>query len=198
MQSYGKIAFALALFLLAGAAFPNSNDKELIIRLQGEVLVLQRLIRDLQESVDKWQVKSEASLNKLGSTADSSASAISSIEDKLQRNQGSQPSTIAGVNNHLARISDQVANNNQTSNEYSSILSRYPRGDKAPAAMFGKGISLLRLEKRPVGVEALKSLLAAYPDSREAAKARAELARLGEPGPGPSSNASGNSNRQRH
>jgi TolA-binding protein len=111
MRRYGYSAFAIVLLLIVGAGFPN--DKELIIRLQGEILVLQRQIRDLQESFDKWQVKSETSLSKLGNASDSSTQTLSSIEDRLQRNQGSQNGAITGINSHLAKISEQVSINNQ-------------------------------------------------------------------------------------
>jgi tol-pal system protein YbgF len=107
------LAFAAALFLIAGANIPTKDDKEIIIRLQGEVLVLQRQIRDLQESFDKWQVKSETSLSNLGSATETSTRTLSSIEDKLQRNQGTQANAVAGVNAHLAKISEQIANNNR-------------------------------------------------------------------------------------
>jgi len=113
MRRYGYSAFAMVLFLIVGAGFPNNNDKELIIRLQGEILVLQRQVRDLQESFDKWQVKSETSLSKLGNASDFSTQALSSIEDKLQRNQGSQSGAISGISSHLAKISEQVSINNQ-------------------------------------------------------------------------------------
>jgi tol-pal system protein YbgF len=112
-QRYRYLAFAAALFLIAGVNLPNRDDKEIIIRLQGEVLVLQRQIRDLQESFDKWQVKSETSLNNLGSATETSTRTLSSIEDKLQRNQGSQTNAVAGVNAHLAKISEQIAGNNR-------------------------------------------------------------------------------------
>lgn len=113
MRRYGSVVFSIALFLLLGASLPNSNDKELIIRLQGEILVLQRQIRDLQESFDKWQVKSETSLSSLGATSENSARTLSSIDDKLQRNQGSQNNAISGVNSHLIKISEQVSLNSQ-------------------------------------------------------------------------------------
>src|SRR5215468_2954076 len=112
-QRYRYLVFATALFLVIGASLPNNNDKELIIRLQGEILVLQRQVRDLQETFDKWQVKSETSLNNLGSASETSARTLSSIDEKLQRNQGSQANAVAGVNAHLAKISEQVATNSQ-------------------------------------------------------------------------------------
>jgi len=115
-QRHRYLAFAAALFLITGASLskgPNGDDKEIITRLQGEVLVLQRQIRDLQESFDKWQVKSETSLNNLGSASETSARTLSSIDDKLQRNQGSQANAVAGVNAHLVKISEQIATNNR-------------------------------------------------------------------------------------
>ena len=116
-QRYRYLAFAVALLLVAGASLPSSNDKELIIRLQGEVLVLQRQIRDLQESFDKWQVKSETSFSNLGSASETSTRTLSSIEDKLQRNQGSQANAVAGVNAHLAKLSEQMATNNRNTSQ---------------------------------------------------------------------------------
>src|SRR5215468_9319175 len=112
-QRYRYLVFATALFLVIGASLPNNNDKELIIRLQGEILVLQRQIRDLQESFDKWQAKSETSLNNLGSASETSTRILSSIDDKIQRNQGSQSNAVAGVNSHLVKISEQIATNNR-------------------------------------------------------------------------------------
>ena len=112
-QRYRYLAFAAAILLITGASIPTRDDKELIIRLQGEVVVLQRQIRDLQESFDKWQAKSETSLNNLGSATETSTRTLSSIEDKLQRNQGSQANAVAGVNAHLAKIAEQMATNNR-------------------------------------------------------------------------------------
>lgn len=272
-QRYRYLAFAAALLLITGAGIPSGDDKELIIRLQGEVMVLQRQIRDLQESFDKWQVKSETSLNNLGSASETSARTLSSIDDKLQRNQGSQTNAVAGVNAHLAKISEQIATNNrqlsqlgqnidslkqslqeiqrklqeqesrnvkqnaddpetafsqaylkyregdydsavnlfrvylknfgQTEKaddamfwiaeslaaqgrlagalaEYDSLLTKYPNGDRAPSARLKKGLTLLQMERRQEGVEALKSVVSLHPNSRESEMAKAELVRLGE------------------
>jgi tol-pal system protein YbgF len=272
-QRYRYLAFAAAILLITGASIPNRDDKELIIRLQGEVLVLQRQIRDLQESFDKWQVKSETSLNNLGSASETSARTLSSIDDKLQRNQGSQANAVAGVNAHLAKISEQIATGarqasqmgqnvdslkqslqefqrklqeqesrnvrqsaddpeiafsqaylkykdgeydsavnlfrgylrtfSQTEKsddalfwiaeslgaqgklaealaEYDGLLTKYPSGDKAPGARLKKGLTLLQMERRQEGVEALKSVVSLYPNTQESETAKAELVRLGE------------------
>jgi tol-pal system protein YbgF len=272
-QRYRYLAFAAAIILITGAAIPNGDDKELIIRLQGEVLVLQRQIRDLQESFDKWQVKSETSFNNLGSASDTSTRTLSSIEDKLQRNQGSQANAVAGVNAHLAKISEQIgASNRQVSQlgqnidslkqslqdfqrklqeqesrnnrpntddpeiafsqaylkfkegdydsavnlfraymrtfgqteksddaafwiaeglaaqgklaealaEYDGLLTKYPNGDRVASARLKKGLTLLQMERRQEGVEALKSVVSLYPNTQESEIAKAELVRLGE------------------
>ena len=126
-HQYRFLAFAAAIFLIAGANvvnLPNKDDKEIIIRLQGEVLVLQRQIRDLQESFDKWQVKSETSLNNLGSATETSARTLSSIDDKLQRNQGSQANAVAGVNAHLVKMSEQIAEQIANNNRQFSQISK--------------------------------------------------------------------------
>jgi tol-pal system protein YbgF len=272
-QRYRYLAFAAAIILITGAAIPNADDKELIIRLQGEVLVLQRQIRDLQESFDKWQVKSETSFNTLGNASETSTRTLSSIEDKLQRNQGSQANAVAGVNAHLAKISEQIgASNRQVSQlgqnidsfkqslqefqrklqeqearnnrpntddpeiafsqgylkfkegdydsavnlfraymrtfgqteksddaafwiaeslaaqgklaealaEYDGLLTKYPNGDRVASARLKKGLTLLQMERRQEGVEALKSVVSLYPNSQESEIAKAELVRLGE------------------
>jgi tol-pal system protein YbgF len=272
-HQYRYLAFAAAIFLITGANFPTKDDKEIIIRLQGEVVVLQRQIRDLQESFDKWQVKSETSLNNLGSATETSTRTLSSIEDKLQRNQGSQANAVAGVNAHLAKISEQIAtgarqvsqmgqnvdslkqslqefqrklqeqesrNARQSADdpeiafsqaylkyrdgeydsavnlfrgylrtfgqteksddalfwiaeslgaqgrlaealaEYDGLLTKFPNSDKAPGARLKKGLTLLQMERRQEGVEALKSVVSLYPNTQESETAKAELVRLGE------------------
>jgi len=274
-QRYGYLVLATTLFLVIGASLPNSNDKELIIRLQGEILVLQRQVRDLQESFDKWQVKSETSLNNLSGTSEISARTLSSIDDKLQRNQGSQANAVAGVNAHLVKISEHISANNQQLSqlslnvnalkqslqeyqrklreqesqeakpniddpelafaqaylkykkgehesavslfraylrtfgqfersddasfwiaeslvaqgklaealtEYEGLLEKYPEGDRAASARFKKGLTLLQMERRQEGVEALKAVVSLHPNTRESGMAKAELIRLGETG----------------
>jgi tol-pal system protein YbgF len=273
MQRYRYVGLAIVLFLIVGASLPNNNDKELIVRLQGEILVLQRQVRDLQESFDKWQVKSETSLSNLNANSETSTRTLSSIDDKLQRNQGSQNNAVAGVNAHLVKIAEQLSTNNQNLQqlgqnfnalkqslqeqqrklqeqerldsrpntddpeqafamaymkfknreydsainlfraylrnfdrneksddaafwiaesfaaqgrltealrEYDSAIANYPDGDKIGSLYFKKGVALLRLERRQEGIESLRTVAEQYPNSQDAASARAELARLGE------------------
>ena len=64
--------------------------------------------------------------------------------------------------------------------EYDGILSRYPEGDRAASARFRKGLTLLQMEKRQEGIDALKSVVSLHPNTRESGMAKAELIRLGE------------------
>jgi tol-pal system protein YbgF len=62
---------------------------------------------------------------------------------------------------------------------YNKVLDQYPGGNKAAAAQLKKGIALLDLGQRSQGVQELRSLIARYPKSPEAAQARDRLAKLG-------------------
>jgi tol-pal system protein YbgF len=70
--------------------------------------------------------------------------------------------------------------------EYDDAITRYPDGDKIPTIRFRKAVTLLRLERRQEGVDALRVVAEQYPGSQEATAARAELTRLGEPSAGTS------------
>src|SRR6202008_1493250 len=43
--------------------------------------------------------------------------------------------------------------------EYDNLLARYPEGDRAVSARFKKGLTLLQMERRQEGVEALKAVV---------------------------------------
>ncbi len=118
MQQYKPLLLAATLFLIIGATSPASGEKELIIKLQGEVLVIQRQMRDLQESFDKWQGQSTASLQKISDNTDSSVRDISAIEDSLKLVQASNTSNLAGATAQLQRISEQLTKQGQN---FSSI-----------------------------------------------------------------------------
>jgi TolA-binding protein len=57
----------------------------------------------------------------------------------------------------------------------------YPRGDKSASALLKKGFLLLQLERRDEGVNALRNVVATFPNSPESVQATQELNRLGEP-----------------
>ncbi len=122
MEQYRPLIIAAAILLLIGASTPSSGDKELIVRLQGEVLVLQRQIRDLQESFDKWQGQSQASLQKISDQSADAARGLSMIGDSLKTANSSQTSGMAGATTQLNRISDQISRQGQSLNGLSQQL----------------------------------------------------------------------------
>ncbi|MBO0800169.1 MAG: hypothetical protein J2P31_15215, partial [Blastocatellia bacterium] len=118
MQQIKPLLLGAILLLIAGAASPTSGEKELIVKLQGDVLVLQRQTRDLQESFDKWQGQSTASLQKISDNTDSTARDISTIEDTLKLVQSSNTSNLAGATVQLQKISEQI---NRQGNSFSGL-----------------------------------------------------------------------------
>lgn len=118
MERYKPLILAAIVFLFLGATSPASGEKELIIKLQGEVIVLQRQIRDLQESFDKWHGQSAASLQKISDNTSSTTRDISLIGDTLKNVQASQNNNLAGSSSQLQRIAEQISRQNQN---FSSI-----------------------------------------------------------------------------
>ncbi len=123
MQQYRFFVMAAIFFLLIGAATPSNTDKELIIKLQGEVLVLQRQIRDLQESFDKWQGQSTASLQKISENTNTTVREISTIGDSLKSVQTAQTGNLAGATVQLQKITEQLSKHNQSFSNISQQIS---------------------------------------------------------------------------
>jgi len=63
--------------------------------------------------------------------------------------------------------------------EYDKCIERYPQGNKAAAAQLKKGFALIELGEKSAGLRELRSLIAQYPNSREADLARQRLKKLG-------------------
>jgi hypothetical protein len=95
MKQYKPWIIVALLCVLVGASSPASGEKELIIRLQGEVLVLQRQIRDLQEAFDKAQGQSTAALQRLVETSEGSQRTLANLEDSFKSTQTSQVNNLA-------------------------------------------------------------------------------------------------------
>jgi len=62
---------------------------------------------------------------------------------------------------------------------YNSVLESFSGNAKAPAAQLHKGYALLQLKKTQSGIQELRSLIQRYPQTPEAAQARAKLNEMG-------------------
>lgn len=62
---------------------------------------------------------------------------------------------------------------------YNTVLESFPNSSKAPVAQLHKGMALLQLNKKPAGIQELRSLIQRHPQSPEAAQARSKLNALG-------------------
>ncbi|MBK9315491.1 MAG: tetratricopeptide repeat protein [Acidobacteria bacterium] len=113
MKQFKPVILFAAVLLIVGASVP-SGEKELIIRLQGEVIVLQRQIRDLQESFDKWQGQSNASMQKLTENSSTSVRELSTIGETLRNSRTTQSNSMAGTNASLQRITEILSGHRQS------------------------------------------------------------------------------------
>ncbi len=103
MKQFKPVILLGAIVLMAGA---TSGEKELIIRLQGEVIVLQRQIRDLQESFDRWQGQSNAAMQKLTENTSITAREITTIDEALRNSRTAQSNSLAGASASLQRMTE--------------------------------------------------------------------------------------------
>jgi tol-pal system protein YbgF len=62
---------------------------------------------------------------------------------------------------------------------YNMVLESYSTSTKAPAAQLHKGMALIQLNKKPAGIQELRSLIQRHPQSPEAAQARSKLNAMG-------------------
>ncbi|MFN8004888.1 MAG: hypothetical protein U0X75_28200 [Acidobacteriota bacterium] len=87
----------------------------MIIRLQGEVIVLQRQVRDMQEFLDKWQARSSDSLTKIATEMDSTSRGVASLEESVKNSQLALRNNSTGTANQMAKLTEQVTLNTQQS-----------------------------------------------------------------------------------
>lgn len=127
MKRYQPLAFVAAIFLLLGAVAPGSGEKELIIRLQGEVIVLQRQVRDMQEFLDKWQARSSDSLNKITGDVGLMARGVNTLEDSFKTTELTLRNNTSGTSTQLNRIAGQVSANNQQATQIKQQLADLQR-----------------------------------------------------------------------
>ena len=77
-----------------------------------------------------------------------------------------------------ARCDAARGNNSQAESRYRDVVARYPRSDKAPAALWEQGKLLMHGGDAPAARGVLSRLIHDYPSSSEAAQARRALAAL--------------------
>jgi tol-pal system protein YbgF len=77
-----------------------------------------------------------------------------------------------------ARCYEQRGDQNQAISKFYDVVTRYPKGDKAPAALWAQGSLFVALGDSPDARLAFSKLIRDYPASEEAARARQKLAEL--------------------
>lgn len=93
------------VIIVAGAASPSSNDRDLIIRLQGEVLVLQRQTRDLQESLDRHHETMNSTLQRVAEQSGEATKTLSPIASKLNQAGALQLHSVEGLERRINELS---------------------------------------------------------------------------------------------
>lgn len=77
-----------------------------------------------------------------------------------------------------ARCYQQKGDQKQAISKFYDVVTRYPRGDKTPAALWAQGNLFLAVGDTPDARLALGKLIREYPNTDEAARARQKLAEL--------------------
>ena len=91
---------------------------------------------------------------------------------------------------YLGEIAYRTQNYSDAVKAYNVVLESFSTSSKAAAAQLHKGLALLKLNKRPAGIQELRSLIQRHPQTPEAAQARSKLNELGvKPSPSTASSA---------
>jgi tol-pal system protein YbgF len=77
-----------------------------------------------------------------------------------------------------ARCYQQKGDPNQAISKFYDVVTRYPKGDKTPAALWAQGNLFIEIGDTPDARLALSKLIRDYPSSDEAARARQKLTDL--------------------
>lgn len=107
MKSAQPFLFLAGIIFLIGATANYSGDKEIIARLTGEVLTLQKQVRDLQESFDKNSGQTSLLLQKMSENSEISVRSLGQIEESLKTTQTIQNNSFTGANTRISRLADQ-------------------------------------------------------------------------------------------
>ncbi|MFN7944472.1 MAG: tol-pal system protein YbgF [Blastocatellia bacterium] len=122
MKKYGFLLIPVALLLVAGS-FPAGGDKEQIASLRSEMLVLQRQIRDLQESFDKSQGQTTPLVQKISDNSDNTLRSLTALEESLRTSQTTQSNNLTGTNNRITRLEQQITATDQRTAQILTQLS---------------------------------------------------------------------------
>lgn len=112
MANFKQFAMAVGLVLVifvAIGAVPAGSDRDLIIRLQGEVTVLQRQIRDLQETIDRNHATSSQAVARMVENTENSGKTIATLADRLNQTDSLQHNSLTGVVKRLAQLEENVS-----------------------------------------------------------------------------------------
>lgn len=120
MKQYGPFLFGGILILLLGAN--SASDKELIIRLQGEVLVLQKQVRDLQESFDKSTGQAVTLMQKATDNSELTLRSLNTIEETIKLSQTTQSNSFTGATTRINRIAEQASVTDKRLDQISSQI----------------------------------------------------------------------------
>ena len=107
MKRFSPYLILVILIFAIGAS--TAGDKDVIIRLQGEVLVLQKQVRDLQESFDKSSGQTAALLQKLTENQENTLRSLGQIEDAISKTQVIQTNNITGASTNINKLASQQA-----------------------------------------------------------------------------------------
>lgn len=119
----GAIAAGLILVVfVAGGAVPAASDRDLIIRLQGEITVLQRQIRDLQETIDRNHATSSQVISRMAESTETSGKTISTLADRINQGDSLQQNNLTGVVRRLTQLEENVSQANSQLIEVSRTL----------------------------------------------------------------------------
>ena len=112
MSKMKAVVAAIGVLFLVGAALPGSSDRDLIVRLQGEITVLQRQIRDLQETIDRNHVTSSQAVTRMVDSTESSGKAMTTLADRLNQTDTLQHNNLSGVVKRLSQVEENVSQSN--------------------------------------------------------------------------------------
>jgi hypothetical protein len=123
MRRIGFAVVLISFLFVLGAARPGgASDRDLIIRLQGEILVLQRQVRDLQETIDKNQATSSQAVTRMAENTETSGKILATLQDRINQGDTLQHNNLSGVVKRLAHLEEGNTAANAQLNEISRTL----------------------------------------------------------------------------